>query len=286
MPVIVGVPRSGTTLLRMMIDAHPLVSIPPETGFLPALAELEPGSDGAQAWQTITGFHTWPDFQLDPQTLLASIDRISPCSPAEAARAFYRLYAERFGKNRWGDKTPTYGTEIGRIASLLPEARFIHIIRDGRDVTVSVRGLWFRPGETIEACAEDWMRRLARTRELGSRVPYYLEIRYEALVGDAEATLRVVCAFLELTFDASMLAYHAGAGARLEEHQARYADDGRLIVSKAERVRNQRFVMEPPRTDRIGRWQAELTQAELNRFEAVAGEWLDRLGYRRSSHVV
>ena len=151
---------------------------------------------------------------------------------------------------------------------------------------VSVRGLWFRPGETVEACAEDWMRRLARTRELGSQVPYYLEIRYEALVGHSEATLREVCAFLELTFDASMLAYHAGAGTRLEEHEARYTDDGRLIVSKAERVRNQHFVMEPPRTDRIGRWRSELTQAELHRFDAVAGEWLDRLGYRRSSRVV
>jgi hypothetical protein len=286
MPVIVGVPRSGTTLLRMMIDAHPLVSIPPETGFLPALAELGPGGDSARAWQIITGFHTWPDFHLDPQTLRASIDRISPCSPADAARVFYRLYAERFGKPRWGDKTPTYGTEIGRIASLLPEARFIHLIRDGRDVMLSVRGLWFRPGDTVEACAEDWMTRLARTRELGAQVPYYLEIRYEALVAHAEKTLREVCGFLELTFDASMLTYHTGAGTRLEEHQARYADDGRLIVSKAERVRNQRFVMEPPRRDRIDRWQSELTQAELNRFDAVAGEWLDRLGYRRSSRVV
>ena len=65
MPVIVGVPRSGTTLLRMMIDAHP-VAIPPETGFLPLLADLDPRTDNARCRVgIITGFPTWPDFQLD-----------------------------------------------------------------------------------------------------------------------------------------------------------------------------------------------------------------------------
>src|SRR5512145_1853257 len=164
MPIIVGVPRSGTTLLRMMIDAHPAVAIPPETGFLPALADLDPASGSSDAaWQIITGFHTWPDFQLDPAVLRTTLDRLSPASPADAARAFYRLYAQRHGKARWGDKTPTYGTQLDRIASLLPEAHFIHLIRDGRDVMVSARNLWFRPGDTIEAHAMDWAGRLART---------------------------------------------------------------------------------------------------------------------------
>ena len=78
MPVIVGVPRSGTTLLRMMLDAHPAVAIPPETGFLPALADLDPSIDSAAtAWQIITTFHTWPDFQLDASALRARFgDRV------------------------------------------------------------------------------------------------------------------------------------------------------------------------------------------------------------------
>jgi Sulfotransferase family len=287
MPVIVGVPRSGTTLLRMMIDAHPAVAIPPETGFLPALADLDPARDASrEAWQIITGFHTWPDFHLDRSALRDTLDRLSPASPAEAARAFYRLYAERFGKSQWGDKTPTYGAALPKIASLLPEARFIHIIRDGRDVTVSVRGLWFRPGDSVEACAGDWAARLAQTRALASRVASYLEIRYEALVEFPEQTLREVCRFLDLTFDSQMLEYHVRAPARLDEHQVRYAADGRQLVSKDERLRNQRLVMAPPRPDRIGRWKSEMTQDEVMRFEAVAGEWLDRLGYAVRSRAV
>ena len=286
MPVIVGVPRSGTTLLRMMVDAHSTVAIPPETGFLPLLADLDPRTDDAHAaWELITGFPTWPDFQLDAQVFRDALDR-SRATPSEAARTFYRLYAARFAKARWGDKTPTYGTQLDRISSLLPEARYVHIVRDGRDVMLSVRHLWFRPGDSVEACAEDWATRLARTRELGFRAAHYLEVRYEDLVRAPEETLRSICHFVDLDFEPAMLEYHRGAAARLDEHQARYGSDGALIVSKAERARNQQFVTEPPRTDRLGRWKTEMTLDELSRFEAVAGAWLERFGYARESGVV
>jgi hypothetical protein len=270
----------------MMIDAHPDVAIPPETGFLPALADLDPGSNGAQrAWEIITGFHTWPDFHVDPDALRVRLDR-EGATPAETARTFYRMYAERFGKVRWGDKTPTYGSELGRIVSLLPEAHFVHIIRDGRDVAVSVRGLWFRPGDSVEACAADWAARLSRTRALGAQVPYYLEVAYERLVTFPEETLGQVCRFLDLAFAPSMLTYHTRAPARLDEHQSRYDVNGTLVVSKAQRLDNQRHVTEPPRLDRIGRWKSEMSESELRRFDAVAGEWLERLGYDRPPHAV
>jgi len=284
LPVIVGVPRSGTTLLRLMLDAHPALAIPPETGFLPRLAAFGPSPEHARAAsETIIGFETWPDFHLDATEFEREIDRLSPCPPAEVARAFYRMYAARFGKGRWGDKTPTYGTEIDRIAALLPETHVIHIIRDGRDVMLSVRSLWFRPGDTVEACAEDWAQRLARTQAIGRRWSHYLEVRYETLVTSPEATLRTICSFLDLTFEPSQLRYHERAGSRLDEHEARYTADGRLVISKAERRHNQRFVMEPPQPNRVGRWRHEATVDELRRFELVAGEWLDRLGYVRAA---
>jgi hypothetical protein len=266
----------------MMIDAHPAVAIPPETGFLPVLADLEQGEEACRAAeQIITGFHTWPDFQLEPSALRAALHRLLPVAPAAVARAFYSVYAGRFGKHRYGDKTPSYSANLPQLAALLPEARFIHLIRDGRDVTVSVRALWFRPGDSVEACAEDWANRVARTRALGALVPSYLEVHYESLVQSPEETLRVICRFLELEFDSQMLNYHVRAAARLAEHEARYAEDGSEIVSKAVRLHNQRLVTAPPRTDRIRRWQTELTEDEVIRFEGVAGEWLDRLGYGR-----
>ena len=87
MPVIVGVPRSGTTLLRIMLDAHSALAIPPETGFLLRLAALDgaPG-DGRAAVEAITGAETWPDFHLDATAFEAAIARLAPCTPAEVAR--------------------------------------------------------------------------------------------------------------------------------------------------------------------------------------------------------
>jgi hypothetical protein len=271
----------------MMIDAHSVVAIPPETGFLPSLADLDPNQDAAKtASDIITAHHTWPDFGMDAVALRETLDRLSPITPADAARTFYRTYAARFEKHRWGDKTPIYGASIDRIATLLPEARFIHIIRDGRDVMVSVRGLWFRPGDTVEACADDWMTRLAWTRELGAAVPHYREVRYEALVQRPADTLAEICDFLDLDFEPQMLTYHRRAAARLDEHQPRYAADGQLLVSKADRIRNQRLVMAPPQENRIARWKTELTEDEVRRFEAIAGGWLDRLGYGTHARVV
>ena len=75
---------------------------------------------------------------------------------------------------------------------------------------LSVRGLWFRPGNTVEACAEDWVRRLARTQAIGHRLAHFLEVRYESLVTAPEETLRTICGFLDLTFEPVLLRYAFG----------------------------------------------------------------------------
>ena len=115
MPIIVGVPRSGTTLLRMMLDAHSELAVPPETGFLPALADLEPDSDAAtSAWAIITGFHTWPDFRLDADALRTALER-EPWQPSGLRRELSIAYmrnalARRGGATR---RRPTEASSIG-----------------------------------------------------------------------------------------------------------------------------------------------------------------------------
>src|SRR5437667_1693796 len=115
MPMIIGVPRSGTTLLRLILDAHPLLAIPPETGFLREVVGLDrQDQDARSLLQIITRCSEWPDFNLDGEELRRVVASLAPFSPTEGVRAFYRLYAQRCGKPRWGDKTPGYVT-------LLPE---------------------------------------------------------------------------------------------------------------------------------------------------------------------
>jgi hypothetical protein len=285
MPIVVGVPRSGTTLLRMMLDAHPELAVPPETGFLVPLSDLPDTLEAAAtAAQTIETTHTWRDFHVDRAAFEASVADAK--GPRDVARTFYRVYAARFDKGRWGDKTPTYGPAIDRISRFLPEARFIHVIRDGRDVAVSVRRLWFRPGDTLDAIAQDWARGIAATRRAAADVGHYLEVRFERLVAEPAATLADICRFVELAYAPAMLAYHVRAAARLNEHEALYAPDGRLVISKADRHANQRLTTEPPRPDRAGRWRSVLTTEEVDEFERAAGDCLASLGYAPGSRHV
>lgn len=280
---IVGAPRSGTTLLRLMLDAHSQLAIPPETGFLTAVARpawrCAFGRSASRLHACLTGAVTWPDYHLDPEDFRRSLARLEPYTLAGGVRAFYALYAARFGKARWGDKTPGYGPYLGRIERLLPEARFVHIIRDGRDCALSLRPLWFAPSRELDHLARDWSAHVRATRAAGQGVAHYVEVRYEQLVSDPDATLRSLCAFLDLPFEPGMLAYHARAAARLDEHEERRRADGSLVVSKAERRSQQARTLAPPDDSRTGRWRREMSADEVAAFQRASRGLLGELGY-------
>lgn len=80
----------------------------------------------------------WPHFQIDAEEFRKALEAIQPFDLGEGERAFYRLYAATQNQPRYGDKTPTYCQQSCRIEELLPEAHFIHIIRDGRDASLIV----------------------------------------------------------------------------------------------------------------------------------------------------
>jgi hypothetical protein len=285
MPVIVGAPRSGTTLLRLMLDAHPDLAIPPETSFVVAASALNE-SDGdlrARFVETITAFPAgapnWQDFGLAREALAEAVQALDPFTVADGLRAFYRLYAQRFGKSRWGEKTPDYSLHIGAIAALLPEARFVHLIRDGRDVAASWRQQWFSPGDEPEVLARAWAGRVDAARSAGSGRAHYIEVFYEDLVARPEPELRRLCGFLDLPWSDQLLNHQERAPRRLEEHRARVSLDGSFTVSHAQRLHQQRRTMERAGTGRIGSWRETMSDEEVLRFESIAGGLLTQLGY-------
>ena len=280
-PFIVGVPRSGTTLLRFMLDAHPEVSIPPETGFFPSLETFDPvGADARERFlRWIVATPNWVDFHVDPAALSLVLDTLEPFDVASAVRTFYRVYAARFGKRRWGDKTPVHGPHLASIHRLLPEARFVHLVRDPRDVAASVRGLWFAPGADARSLAEDWRDRILAIRAAAEQIPHYVEIRYEDLIVRTTDVLGRLAEFLELPYDRRMEDYSRGAHLRLAEHEGRFREDGSVLISKAERLRNQRLTTRPPDPTRIGAGRSAWSRDELSVFEAVTGDLLEAFGY-------
>ena len=285
MPIIVGAPRSGTTLLRFMLDSHPEVAIPPETGFLvidPTLS-AEPEVLRSSFLEWVTGYPpdapTWADFGIPAERLGQALLDLEPFRVADGFRLFYRMYAERFGKPRYGDKTPLYCRHLPEVRHLLPEAHFIHLVRDGRDVAHSLRHLWFSEGDDMAALARQWVRDVSMARTEGASCPHYLEVRYETLVQRPAEVLTDICEFLQLRYDPAMLAYHQRTPKRLKEFGSRMRRDGSLLIDRAQRVRQQAMTMRPPDPGRIGAGQRALSGEETRQFCEIAGDLLQTLGY-------
>ncbi|MEP6809506.1 MAG: sulfotransferase [Chthoniobacterales bacterium] len=274
---VVGVPRSGTTLLRMMLDSHPDMAMGPESHFYFEMLKLAPDTP-AKFLDFLTHFFAWPDFGIRAEELEQELAALEPFTLTSGLRTFYALYARRFGKSRWGEKTPDYGTIMPEIQKLLPEARFIHIIRDGRDIALSRRHLWFGPGESIFAQAEDWIQWIRRARQAAPSLTHYLEVQYEQLLLNPAEVLEKICAFLELPFREEMLLYHESAAEKLSVLKG--WPELNLTGEQLQSVLRNTTL--PPQLDRAARWKREMTPAEAADFEEIAGPLLKELGYETS----
>jgi Sulfotransferase family len=288
-PFVVGVTRSGTTLLRMMLDAHPQMTIPPETHFIPDLIEAsrEEHASPERLYEIVVQNRRWGDFHLDAEALRERFAAIVPLNAGDAIRAFFELYAEREGKPRWGDKTPIYINRMMLIERALPEARFIHLIRDGRDAALSRAKRVLKEPTPMYKVAERWRNRIIRAREQGPRLGHYLELRYEDVVLDTEATLRRVCEYIELPYADAMLHYHERAAERMKEmHRDLPPEPGKPLRPADHRLAAHALTSEPPDPSRLGRWRTEMSPADRTAFEDAAGDLLAELGYELESEPV
>jgi hypothetical protein len=272
---VVGCGRSGTTLLRLMLDAHPDLAIPPESHFLSrfgrALDRYEVpggGADRERLAADVLRTRTFAAWGVPEGDVLARVRALSePASFADVIDAVYTAYAEPRGASRWGDKTPRYVLDIPLFDRLFPGSRFVHIVRDGRDVAMSLRSVRFGPNDPMSA-AGFWARRVRAGRRDGGALGggRYHEVRYEALVADPDRELRAICDTIDLPWDAAMLEY-------LRRVDEALPDDRRSQHRHEDR----------PPTAGLRDGRTEMPAADVAAFEAVAGDLLDELGYGRGA---
>lgn len=279
-PFIVGMPRSGTTLLRLMLDAHPDLAIPLETHFLRPVVKLS-GSEATSPevlHQTITTHYTWPDFHLSSQEFLQELHSITPFSVSMGIRCFYEMYAQKFNKSRWGDKTPPYGFLMTRIHQLLPEAFFVHVVRDGRDAALSHRDTYFWRFKSLREHAQAWRERMIAFRSRAQEGAPCMEVRYEDLVHYPADVLGEICSLLELPYSSEMERFHSNAGARMAE-MVDLPEYGPGHLDRRDRLKIHQRLCSPPDPSRIGRWKREMSTAEALEYQEVAGDVLEAFGY-------
>jgi len=203
---VIGAARSGTTLLRFMLSSHPRIYIPGQSNFVPRLFQRRPTAPMSRAeairnLKIIRGYKKflrawkgpWPE---GPEF----VDRLPNLTPQAFLDALYSEYARQNNSQRWGDKSQTYISYVDLLAAIFPAAQFVHIIRDGRDVALSLSQYYRQSRFYVDMYfgVRTWKQRLLMARAAGRKLSpgQYYELRYEQLTLDPEGELRKLCSFL------------------------------------------------------------------------------------------
>jgi hypothetical protein len=205
--VIVGLSRSGTKLLRDLLNKNESISIPEiETHFVPEILGGDYSiSRGYEVIKSSLFTKRYPEVEFPSLDELNKIVEMN--SNAHLVESVLKYYAPQIGSEWkdgmiWGDKTPLYLRSVDLLRSSFPNCRVVHIVRDPRDRAFSVRKAWQK---SIYRATEKWREELVATRKWKSHSNFFLEVSYESLVLDPESALKKVCGFLGIDFDSNML---------------------------------------------------------------------------------
>lgn len=263
---IIGMPRSGTKLVRAILSEHPVIFIPDiETEFLPRWV---------RRWDTFGRladrkmFQRFYDRQLsipyfvymrERNKLISADTWFEACTGFTVADVFEALLRHDSGAGAqhdrlWGDKSPSYINHIPLLRTLYPNALFVHVIRDVRDHCLSIKQAW---GKSMVRAAQRWVDGVEKARNDAKNCPRdYLEVTYERLTGSPEAEITRICQFLGLSFEPGMLELSVAP------ENLGSARGTRHVVSGA-----------------AGRYRTEMSRRTLLRIETIAADALRGLEY-------
>ena len=275
---LVGCPRSGTTLLQRMLDHHPQLAVAYDSLFIPpALRDADTSNPRVtpDLVERIRDFHRFARLGLPADTL----DRLAPRARrfSDLVALIYSEFAALHGKELGGEKSPGYVRHMPLLQELFPQARFIHLVRDGRDIALSLADWGKRksrpkgPARKYRLWAEHplavsalwWEYKVARGQAdaAGLREGSYIEVRYEQLVAEPEFELRRLASFLELPYSDAMHQFHLG---KTRNEPGLNAKSAWL-----------------PATRGIRDWRRSMPETDIELFEALAGDTLTSFGYER-----
>lgn len=199
---IVGCPRSGTTLLSVLLDRHPRLCVLPETAFYDEVAPLllKVGDDEGSMLGILRQWRRLPELKLDPGDVLCRL-KLRERSPSNFLAAILDLYAESQGKLRCGEKTPQHLWHVPAILRDFPDAKVICMLRDGRDVSLSLNAMpWWHPRD-LNAAAELWKQSVALVESFTRQYPERFKVcRYEDLVTSPAPVLSSIMNYLGESF--------------------------------------------------------------------------------------
>jgi hypothetical protein len=268
---LIGAQRSGTTLLRLILNAHSQIAIPEEGTFLIPLLNkknLHRPISGSELSALASYLSLNPQLKLwacDLEGYLAELAGRESITLGRLVEDLYSACAQQNGKSMWGDKTPPFFRKVDIFHSLFPEARFIHIVRDGRDVFDSWRKIDRTKGN-VSTIALDWRYKLSRIERSFSKIPESckMTLRYEDLLQRTEESVRLVCRFLKIDFQEGMLEFYRSSHKYIGKHHSK-------------------LIFRPVNSGNVEKWKKNLTPREARSFALLAGRYLRKYGYQTPS---
>ena len=270
---IIGCGRSGSTLLRSILTAHTKIAIPPESYVLQAvyrkfhLYRFMPWEDLVRmivaVFQSHKEFYTW---QIDLTPLYQTLFKLekNKRSLAGILDEIYTYYSrEKYpGAEIWGDKTPLNTLYLPWISKIFPRAKYIHIIRDGRDVVAS----YLKAGliDNIEDACFRWNEsiRIALKFSRSRSAAQYMDLSYEDMVNHPEEQIKRICGFLQVDYEAGML--ERGKNTALGD---------------VENLSHHGNVLKPISGESIGKWKTQFSPEEQKKVSRLLQRNLIRLRY-------
>jgi hypothetical protein len=272
--LLVGCPRSGTTLLSVILHAHRRIAMPPETRFLLAVyarrnhfGDLRVARNRLRLARRITAPRTlFPNLGLRRRPVVRAIVD-GPPTLGSAMGIVWREFARSRGKLRWGEKRPAYWRQLDAVLRLFPDAQVIHLIRDPRACVASLEKMPWWSGGFLGATAtwqlaDEQLRRFGRHAAPGQ----YHPLRYEDLLRDPRAELTELCRFLDEDFEEQMLEFTGAADDIVPQKQDAWHARTRGGLDES----------------RIEGWRGSLTPNQIGLIEAVLERAMNRHGYRPS----
>jgi hypothetical protein len=276
-PLFIGAcPRSGTTLLRHMLNNHPDLAVPHETNFIRPLwwqrtrfGDLRDPLNRLRVGEWIFGQRGRGGGRLrDGRVSKAdAIERVAEAPPTigSIVDACLQLHADAHGKPRWADKRPAYSGFVGMLFAMFPDAQYVNVVRDPRGAVASQIPMgWDEPEVALAAATARWEGAIRRTDHFARRLrpDQLLDLRYEDMVSDPQAALERVCEFAGLRAgDAVTTMIHA-------ERRSSYGEGG-----------PQERLVEPVTTASVERWRERLEPGQVALVERATAPLLERFGY-------
>jgi len=276
---IVGRPRSGTTLLRTLFDAHPNVAIPLECKFA---LDLYPRYGKIKSWtagdidvffhdlQQQLLFDTWT---IDKDKLKADLDACTGVtSYSRICRIVYLHYQSFYVKENilaLGDKNPGYTIYTRQLAEIFPGAKFIHIVRDYRDNFLSLKNVHFElPWPSLVAAKWRLFNRKFN-KDSGYDPGNYLVLRYEDLVNEPEGEMQKLCHFLGLPYREEVFHFDEKKQDVLKAYPPGFVE------------RYHANLLNKVNVSRVGLWRERLTERQVRLLDFAAGTMAEKAGYQR-----